>query len=37
VKLSDLDQAEAGLPVSPLRPQEVVPEQLSGGFSGPNT
>jgi hypothetical protein len=37
VKLSDLDQAEAGLPASHLRTQEVVPEQLSGGFSGPNS
>ncbi len=36
VNLTDLDQAEAG-PSIPLRPQKAVPDQLSGGFSGPNT
>ena len=35
VNLSALDQAEAGLPIT-LRPREAVPDQLSGGFSGPN-
>jgi len=36
VNLSALDQAEAGLPIT-LRPREAVPDQLSGGFSGPNS
>lgn len=35
VNLSALDQTEAGLPIT-LRPREAVPDQLSGGFRGPN-